>query len=50
MIKIYADGALIYDSRLREPGKDYTLLGLKTTIALNKGGTAVIVMPPDHPA
>lgn len=50
MIKIYADGALIYDSRLREPGKDYTLLGLKTTTALNKGGTAEIVMPPGHPA
>ncbi len=50
MIKIYADGALIYDSRLGEPGKDYTLLGLKTTTALNKGGTAEIVMPPGHPA
>jgi len=50
MIKIYADGALIYDSRLREPGKDYTLLGLRTTTAKNKGGTAEIVMPPGHPA
>jgi phage minor structural protein len=49
MIKIYADGALIYDSRLRAPGKDYTLLGLRTTTALNKGGTAEIVMPPGHP-
>lgn len=49
MIKIYADGKLIYDSRLREPGKDYTLLGLRTTTALNKGGTAEIVMPPGHP-
>lgn len=49
MIKIYADGKLIYDSRLREPGKDYTLLGLKTTTSLNKGGTAEIVMPPGHP-
>lgn len=49
MIKIYADGKLIYDSRLRSPGKDYTLLGLKTTTALNKGGTAEIVMPPGHP-
>jgi hypothetical protein len=50
MIKIYADGVLIYDSRLREPGKDYSLLGLRTTTALNKGGTAEIVMPPRHPA
>ena len=49
MIQIYADGKLIYDSRLREPGKDYTLLGLRTTTALNKGGTAEIVMPPGHP-
>lgn len=49
MIKIYADGKLIYDSRLKEPGKDYTLLGLRTTTALNKGGTAEIVMPPGHP-
>lgn len=50
MIKILADGELIYDSRLREPGKDYTLLGLKTTTGVNKGGTAEIIMPPGHPA
>lgn len=50
MIQIYADGILAYDSRLREPGKDYTLLGLKTTSGLNKGGTAEILMPPSHPA
>lgn len=49
MIQIYADGKLIYDSRLRQPGKDYTLLGLRTTTVLNKGGTAEIVMPPGHP-
>ncbi len=49
MIKIYADGKPIYDSRLRESGKDYTLLGLRTTKGLNKGGTAEIVMPPGHP-
>ena len=50
MIHIYADGALIYDSRLRSPGRDYTLLGLTTTKAENKGGTATIIMPPGHPA
>lgn len=50
MIQIYADGSLIYDSRLRLPGKDYSLLGLTTTKAENKGGTANIVMPPWHPA
>lgn len=50
MIQILADGAVAYDSRLREPGKDYTLLGLKTVSALNKGGTAEIIMRSGHPA
>ena len=50
MIQIYADGYLIYDSRLRLPGKDYSILGLTTTKAENKGGTASIIMPPGHPA
>lgn len=45
-LQIHADGAVAYDSRL----EDYTLLGLKTTTGLNKGGTAEIVMPPGHPA
>lgn len=46
MIQIYADGVLTYDSRLDE----YDLHGLKVTTGLNKGGTAEIVMPADHPA
>lgn len=46
MIKIYADGALTYDSRL----EDYDLQGLRITSGLNKGGTAEIKMPPGHPA
>lgn len=50
MIQIYADGVLAYDSRLRSPGADYTLLGLTTTTVENKGGTATIIMPPGHPA
>lgn len=49
MIQIYADGGLVYDSRLRVPGKDYTLLGLTITRGLNKGGTAQIHMRPGHP-
>lgn len=49
MIQIYADGGLVYDSRLRVAGKDYTLLGLTTTKGLNKGGTAAIRMKPGHP-
>lgn len=50
MIQIYADGALVYDSRLRAPGKNYSLLALSTTTGENKGGTASILMPPGHPA
>lgn len=46
MIQIYADGALVYDSRL----EDYDLQGLKVTSGLNKGGTAEITMPSGHPA
>lgn len=46
MIQIYADGVLTYDSRLEE----YDLVRLPITTALNKGGTAEIVMPPNHPA
>lgn len=46
MIQIYADDVLTYDSRL----EDYDLLELPITTALNKGGTADIVMPPGHPA
>ncbi len=46
MLQLYADGAVAYDSRLEE----YTLLGLKTTTGLNKGGTAEIILPPGHPA
>lgn len=46
MIQIYAGGVLSYDSRL----EDYDLLGLTVTNGLNKGGTAQIVMPPNHPA
>ena len=46
MIQIYAGGVLSYDSRL----EDYGLLGLTVTTGLNKGGTAQIVMPPNHPA
>lgn len=46
MIQITADGKLVYDSRLDE----YALMALTTTTALNKGGTAVLTMPPGHPA
>jgi len=46
MLRIYADDQIVYDSRLAE----YALIDLKTTVALNKGGTAEITMPPGHPA
>lgn len=45
MVQITADGALTYDSRL----DDYALLGLTVTPAVNKGGAAEIVLPPNHP-
>jgi hypothetical protein len=46
MIQIYADGALVCDSRL----ESHDLQGLKISSGLNKGGTAEIIMPPSHPA
>lgn len=46
MIQIFADGALVYDSRVEE----YALQGLTITEGLNKGGTAEIKLPPYHPA
>ncbi len=46
VVQAYADGVLFYDSRL----DDYKLLTLKTTSGLNKGGTAEIKLPADHPA
>jgi hypothetical protein len=46
MIQIYANDVLTFDSRL----EDYDLIELPVTTALNKGGTARIVMPPRHPA
>lgn len=46
MIRVYADGELIYDPRL----EGYELLGLTAEVGLNKGGTAEIVLPPGHPA
>lgn len=46
MIQVYADGVLAYDNRMEE----YDLQGLKITTGLNKGGTAEIVMPHNHPA
>lgn len=46
MIQVYADDALVYDSRLDE----YRLLELSYTEGLNKSGTAIIKMAPNHPA
>ena len=45
-VRAYADGVLFYDSRL----DDYKLLALKTASGLNKGGTAEIKLPANHPA
>lgn len=46
MMQVYADEALVFDSRLEK----YDLAGLKVTTGLNVGGTAEIVMPSGHPA
>ena len=46
MIRVFADGKLIYDHRLDE----LALLDLTAEVGLNLGGTAEIVMPPGHPA
>lgn len=46
MTKVYADDVLVYDSRL----DDYRLLSLTVDVGVNIGGTASIVLPPDHPA
>lgn len=45
LIQVYADDQLVYDNR----HDDYKLLTLKSTAGLNKGGTATITMPPNHP-
>ena len=45
MIQLFADGALVYDSRL----DDLPLLTLTATTGLNKGGTLEFTMPPGHP-
>lgn len=46
MVQVYADGVLAYDSRLDE----YRLLTLVVTTSVDKAGTAIITMPPGHPA
>lgn len=45
MIQVFADGDLIYDSRVC--GREIDTL--KITRRLNAGGTATITMPPGHP-
>ena len=46
MIQAFADGELFYDSRV----PSLQLLGLTAELGLNKGGSASIVLPPDHPS
>ena len=46
MVQVYADGGLIYDSRIQ----GLALLGLDIETWLEKAGMATITMPPDHPA
>ena len=44
MLQLYVDDRIIYDSRM----KSTALLGLRAQLGLNKGGTATIILPPDH--
>lgn len=46
MIQMFADGALVYDSRLASQA----LLTLEVTTGLNKAGVLTFTMPPGHPA
>lgn len=46
MIQVFADDALVYDSRLEV----YDLVSLKVTNGISIGGTASIVLPTGHPA
>jgi phage minor structural protein len=46
LLQVYADDQLVYDNR----HDDYKLLALTSTSGLNKGGTATLTMPPNHPA
>lgn len=46
MVRVYADGSLIYDPYL----EGYELLKLTATVSVEKAGTAELTMPPDHPA
>lgn len=46
MIQVFADDALVYDSRL----ESHKLLGLSYRTGVNTSGTATIKMPPEHPA
>lgn len=47
MVQVFADGRMIYDSRLPEA---YGLLALKASVKLSAAGSATIEMPPGHPA
>lgn len=46
MIQVYADGNIVYDSRVDETA----LLELTATLAINKSGTLTLKMPRNHPA
>lgn len=47
-VKITAGGVLAYDSRIPAE-KGYNMESIRVYDALNKGGTATLVLPPQHP-
>lgn len=48
-VQLYVDGALAYDNRLPEE-KGYNVLSIAIDETVNKGGTATVILPPNHPA
>lgn len=48
IVQVMADGNLAYDSRLPEE-KGYGMESIRVCDTLNKGGSATLVLPPQHP-
>ena len=48
IVQVMADGNLAYDSRLPEE-KGYGMESIRVCDTLNKGGSATLILPPQHP-
>ncbi|MGM9669716.1 MAG: phage tail protein [Faecousia sp.] len=47
-VQVTAGGVLAYDSRLPDE-KGYNMESIRISDAINKGGSAVLILPPQHP-